>query len=256
LKFWSALTVTVGLAALTAGCASVTSVQDANANPDAFLAKRFTLAEVNTSVMNTIKASGTPGPMTFKEATFKLDHSYRQFGAQVDSVSHPEVSFRPLGNGFFQEIRTLENNGFQVGKTFVLTYLGALSLKRESAYLADARLIPYQEVKNIKTFKWLPSNYAPGSKLVLDYEIGNPPQLFNLRPGKVECAVDKVVKAAELNAKIKGNAVWMACNSTTDTGKASRSRVAYFENYGIGLSMEFSSSDLVSSEKIADFIEK
>ena len=249
---WGSAMALLGLA----GCGTPPSdVKEVNANPDAFLAKNFTLQAIRPGFAESLKAVDAPGPTSFKEVTFKFEHRYRGIGAKEDSVTAPQTSFRPLGNGFFQEIRYLENNGFPVRRTFVLSFLGAMSLKREEASYQAKMTTFGSAIKDIKPFKFTPVKLTPGNKLTIDYAVGFPLQEFNFRWNKMACTSEKTGSAAELHPKIKGEAIWLACEGSNDTGAQSKNTSVYFTQYGMMLTMAYADPSFSSQDRITDFIE-
>lgn len=240
-----------------AGCGTPpTEVKEANANPDAFLAKNYTLQALRPSYVETLKAVGAPGPTDFKEITFKFDHRYRNIGATEDSVTAPQATYRPLGNGFFQHVRTLENNGFLVNRSYELTFLGALSLKKENAY-TNAKLTTFESVvKEVKPFKLDPSKLTLGSKFSVDYGNAFPLQEFNFRWSKVTCTTERLGAASEIHPKIRGSAVWLACNATHEAGGESKFTNVYFAQYGLLLATKYADSRFTAADTVTDFIER
>ncbi|ATA55181.1 hypothetical protein CKY39_19665 [Variovorax boronicumulans] len=245
------------LLALT-GCGTMpTEVKEANANPDAFLAKNYTLQALRPGYVDTLKSVGAPGPTNFKEITFKLEYRHRALGAATDAVTTPQLSYRPLGNGFFQQIRTLENNGFLVNRSFILSFLGVLTLKKENASPQSKMTVLDGAVKDIKPFKFEPAKLTePGSKLVVDFATGFPMQEFNFRWNKMACTTVKAGSAAELHPKIKGQAIWFDCEGTSEVGAPSKGSSVYLSQYGVMMQTKFADSRYSGTEVITDFTEQ
>lgn len=239
------------------GCGTPpTDVKEANANPDAFLAKNYTLQALRPAYVETLKAVGASGPTNFKEIRFKFDHRYRSIGATEDSVTAPQATYRPLGNGFFQHVRTLENNGFLVNRSFELTFLGVLSLKKENANTGSKVTTFDSVVKEVKPFKLDPAKLIPGSKFSVDYGNAFPLQEFNFRWSKVTCTTEKLGAASEVHPKIRGNAVWLACNATHESGGESKFTNVYLAQYGLIIATKYADSRLTAADTVADFIER
>lgn len=249
----------LGAAALLmlTGCGTMpTEVKEVNANPDAFLAKNYTLQALRPAYVESLKAVGAPGPTNFKEVTFKFEYRYRALGATDDSITVPQSTFRPLGNGIFQQMRTLENNGFLVSRNFGLIFLGVLPLKKESASPQNKVTILDSAVKDIKPFKFEPAKMTTGSKFVVDYAMGFPMQEFNFRWYKMACTTVKTGSASEVHPKIKGQAIWFDCEGTSEAGAPSKASTVYFNQYGLMLQTKFADSRYSGSEVITDFTEK
>jgi len=253
----SAKWVAVAALLALAGCGTMpTEVKEVNADPDAFLARNYTLQALRPAYVESLKAVGAPGPTNFKEVTFKFEYRYRPLGATEDSITLPQSAFRPLGHGIFQQVRTLENNGFLVSRNFSLIFLGVLPLKKESASPQNKVTILDSAVKDIKPFKFEPAKMNVGSKFVVDYAMGFPMQEFNFRWYKMACTVVKTGSASEAHPKIKGQAIWFDCDGTSEAGAPSKASAVYFSQYGLMLQTKFADSRYSGAEVITDFTER
>ncbi|WP_124465213.1 hypothetical protein [Variovorax sp. KBW07] len=246
--------IAVAALAALAGCAlQPTDVKEANGNPDAFLAKNYTLQALRPSFVQSLKEVGAPGPTDFKEITFKFNHRYRNIGATEDSVTTPQASYRPLGNGFFQHIRTVENNGFLANRSFELTFMGVLNLKKENAS-TDSKMTQFTSVvKEVKPFKFNVAKLAPGSKLLIDFGNGFPLQEFNFRWSKFTCLTDRLGSASELHPKIQGGAIWFSCDGTSESGAEAKFTNVYLAQYGLMLTTKYADSKFSGSDTVSEF---
>src|SRR5262249_19871848 len=214
--------ISLGLAAVFAlsGCAGMrpTPVKDILAQPGAYLDKNFTMAAARPEVSNSIGAVDHQS-LSFHKVVLKMKVE-QQFGAK--DVNRPEVfdteTYVNLGGPYVQRIAEGISNQLSVSQTYMLSYRGLLSLRWQDVRLGATYAAPIDEIKSFKNVPAWPAS-GPGSG-GFDYEYQWAPtfQIANYLDRREHCDFGKIVDAASINPKLRGQAQMLDCQDMNANG--------------------------------------
>lgn len=247
----------IAIPALLTACATGPApAKDIQTAPDGILSKDFTGAYVSPSLRAKLLAVELPEHKKYSEIKIKFNQYLKTIGDKEDRVAYPEYTFRPVEGNLFQEIRDISNNGFLATRTLVLSWAGLLTLRWDQASSDLQFSRAGFELKDFKPFKFNPAKMSVGDKFNYEYQFGNRPQAFNLNTAKVNCTVQKIAPAAEMNKSIDGKAVWFDCDTTFSAASPSRNKFVFLVDYGLALNTEFVTAERSNRFEVKEFLVK
>jgi hypothetical protein len=211
-------------------------VKDIQADKLRYLKDRFSTEAANKADLETITKADS-GSVNFSKLVFTIvPHFTKWQGAAPPpdyKVTLTEIS---IGGPFVDSLDEVSSNGFPTTQTFSLTYRGPLFLATQSVALS-ARDAPQSSViKHLKAFTPLAVSDAGTGEFEWVYQMAPHIQIMNFKDSYFHCTYGTAYPAGKIQAKLKGNAQDLECESRNDSNVATgHATVAMLEYYGISL---------------------
>lgn len=160
------------------------------------------------------------------------------------------LTVAPARDGYFKQVdQTLQGSTDRL--FFTLSYQGLTVLRNQLVDLNAPMTPPIIEVKSAKRFDRFPAQ--PGQDWTTEVARGSEQVAAGLFQSLQVCKTGKTGAAQDLHPGIRGQAVELDCETSTNGGKPEHARMVYLSDYGVALQMGYASAELKSEYKITGF---
>jgi hypothetical protein len=238
-KSWMAVSVLVGVAALSGCATNRVAVKEVVANPDAHLAK-FAPATLQPPVLAQLP-KGEPA-LGFSRIEMEMDVKESPSEQKSERSLTSRSVYLNAGNGLVQSYHEIRNNQIPFRMNYRLTYRGFMPLKWQTLFLGQHQSGLLNEVRTITRFDSVPAR-AGTSPMEYAFTSGSEIQLANFSNGREVCSLGNRRPASQLHPSLQGDVQDLTCENYGANGVVdSKSTYSYLERYGIAVDQSYVSS--------------
>ena len=250
------------VAALLAACAptapEVPVAPVAPRGPDdqgEFARRRIAPEQVSATVMRRIPAAPAAPPanvvpMAWRNLTVVVDTTSVESTGQTENSSMA-LRFVNLGNGLVQRAAQLARYDIDYGTTYSLMWRGLVDIKRQEVVPRTAVARPVIEIKSVARFDAMPTDLA--REFRMDYSTGIENQSTGFLPVDLTCRTARRMPAANVHARMQGDALEIECRLRADNAVQSASRWVMLLSYGVAIEMFEQRGRTAITHRVRDF---
>jgi hypothetical protein len=241
-----AASVAISLLALTA---AAQAQQNDSADGSSYLAQHFSFDALSPDVKDAITRANLP-PLMFQKITLHTRDEVASPDQPKPSTYTSVVTFENAGHGLVRRVEAVQdNNGNTTATRLDLTYRGYFSFLTQGISTQAKSLPPVQETRKVLRFD---TNTNGHFAFVYLYGATGAPTFQD--PGQFLCDGGKSYSAAQLNPSIEGQALELNCRVIDTNGiETDKMTLAYFEKYGVAVTLRTHNEQRTVNTSILDF---
>lgn len=229
------------------GCTTVVPVKDVLNNKSDYVAKNFSLSNIQPAVAKQIPDNLRK--INFKNLVVKQDANSEDSDGKKDSWTST-VTMEPISGELINLTREHSSNGIPYNITYAISYRGIMDLRWQFIPLQSQLTSDIYEVKETTQISKLS---AEGSEFFSSkYSSAPSVQIANYQPYTRTCKPTKTTTASEYNKNFTGQATELECQNFKGNALHYRSKWIFLHDLGVTIMLENISTTSKSFYKITD----
>ncbi|WP_343726272.1 hypothetical protein [Herbaspirillum huttiense] len=233
-------------AGLLSACSSVVPVSTVTSNPEQYMAQNFARANLPPQVLAALPKAA---PARFARMEVQREVTTEDNSGKKQTSSS-KVTLIDQGNGLYSRRTELSRNDIPFANSFGLVYQGMLPLRVQTVMLSAANTGNIVEAKNVSRIDPVPTQ--AGETMLFKSSQGYSQQIANFDDADRSCSFKRSFPAAELNAKLEGQALELDCEYSFRNVLEGRGTYVMLQHYGVALETEYRNTNTKNVFKVLD----